>query len=209
MGILVGLAGINHGIFEMMQGNTRPEGLVIAAIGPAQRFWVYGEETALTIIPNFLLSGILAVIFGVIVVIWAGWFIERRHGALILMLLCLLLFLVGGGFAPIFMAILASLAATRINKPLSTWRRIVPKGMQRFLAALWPWSLILFVIVFVVSVEIAIFGWPLTAVFDPERAFIYLNNLALIMVGMMVLSILTAIASDAEKLDEGEAIPHG
>jgi hypothetical protein len=209
MGILVGLAGINHGIFEMMQGNTRPEGLLIAAIGPAQRFWVYGEETALTIVPNFLLSGILAVIFGVIVVIWAGWFIERKHGALILMLLCVSLFLVGGGFAPIFMAILASLAATRINKPLTTWRRIVPKGMQRFLAALWPWSLIFFVIVFVISVEIAIFGWPLTAFFNPEQAFTYLNNVALIMVGMMVLSILTALATDAYRMDEGEAIPHG
>jgi pimeloyl-ACP methyl ester carboxylesterase len=32
------------------------------------------------------------------------------------------LFLVGGGFAPIFMAIIASLTATRIHKPLSFWR---------------------------------------------------------------------------------------
>ena len=64
LGALVGLAGIDHGIFEILQGNRVPSELLIAAIGPEQRFWEYGQETALTIVPNFLLSGILAVVFG-------------------------------------------------------------------------------------------------------------------------------------------------
>ena len=117
LGVLVGLAGIDHGIFEMMQGNTVPESVMISAIGPGQRFWEFGTETALTIVQNFLITGILAVIVGLCVTIWSLFFVDRKHGALILMLLSILLFLVGGGFAPIFMAVVASLTASRINKP--------------------------------------------------------------------------------------------
>ena len=61
-GVLVGLDGIDHGVFEILQGNTAPDSLMIDAIGPAQRFWEHGVETALTIVPNFLISGILSVI---------------------------------------------------------------------------------------------------------------------------------------------------
>ena len=37
-GILVGLAGIMHGIFEILQCNTSPNDLLSEAIGPSQRF---------------------------------------------------------------------------------------------------------------------------------------------------------------------------
>jgi hypothetical protein len=171
---------------------------MIAAIGPEQRFWAYGEETALTIVPNFLVTGILAVIVGVLVVIWAGWFVHRKYGPGILMLLSILLFLVGGGFAPIFMAIIASLTATRIHKPLTFWRKVLPGVVGKFLGEIWLAVLIIFVLVFVISVEIAIFGWPLTAFFDPETAFNYLNTIALWMVGLMVLSAITAFAHDIQ-----------
>jgi hypothetical protein len=39
LGVLVGLAGIEHGFFEMLQGNITPSSMMIEAIGPAQRFW--------------------------------------------------------------------------------------------------------------------------------------------------------------------------
>lgn len=198
--ILVGLAGIDHGIFEILQGNRVPESLMIEAIGPEQRFWQYGVETALTIVPNFLLTGILAVIVGLIVLVWGGFFVQRKHGAGVLMLLSLVLFLVGGGFAPIFMAVLGSLAATRINKPLTWWRGKIPAALRSALAFFWPFILIAFVLVFVVSVEIAIFGWPLTTFFDDQSTMDYLNNLSYLMVGLMVLSVLSSLAHDARKM---------
>ena len=68
-GVLVGLAGIQHGIFEILQGNVAPNDIMIDAIGPAQKFWEYATENALTIIPNFLVTGILAIIFGLFVTI--------------------------------------------------------------------------------------------------------------------------------------------
>ena len=134
LGVLVGVAGMEHGFFEMLQGNVTPSGIMIDAIGPAQRFWEYGTERALTIIPNFFVTGILAIIVGLLVTIWAGLFIGRKHGAWVLMLLSIILWLVGGGFGPIFMSILAIVTATRINKPLKWWRAHLPVNARGFLA---------------------------------------------------------------------------
>jgi hypothetical protein len=95
-GVLVGLAGVEHGIFEMLQGNVTPSGLMIDAIGPAQRFWEYGTERALTIIPNFFVTGTLAIVFGILVMVCSsiestaqgfccfsqsccGWLVEALH----------------------------------------------------------------------------------------------------------------------------------
>jgi hypothetical protein len=205
LGALVGLAGIDHGIFEILQGHIAPSSLLIAAIGPAQRFWSYGEETALTIIPSFLLSGILAVILGILVIVWATGFIDRKHGAGILMLLSIALFLVGGGFAPIFMAVIASLTATRINKPLKFWRKVLPGGVRAFLGKIWLVVLVAFLLIFVFSVVTAIFGWPLTVFFDDETAFEHLNSISLVIVGMMLLSSLTGVAHDIQEQIEKES----
>lgn len=198
-GVLVGLAGIEHGFFEMLQGNVTPSSIMIDAIGPAQRFWEYGVERALTIIPNFFVTGILAIIVGLLVTIWAGAFINRKYSALVLMLLSITLWLVGGGFAPIFMSILAIVTATRINKPLKWWRTHLPVNLRGFLAKLWPWSIISFVIVFVIGVEIAIFGYPLLWFYSANVTFSIQYALAYIMVGLMPVSILTAFAHDIQR----------
>jgi hypothetical protein len=205
LGALVGLAGIDHGIFEILQGHVAPSNIMIAAIDPEQRFWVYGEETALTLIPSFLISGILSVILGIIVIVWGIGFVDRKYGAGILMLLSIGLFLVGGGFAPIFMALVASLTATRIYKPLKFWRAVLPVGIQKFLGKIWLMALVAFVIIFVFSVIVAIFGWPLTEFFDNETAFRYLNSLSLVMVGLMLFSTLCGFSHDIEKQYEKEA----
>ena len=60
LGVLVGLAGIDRGIFEMLQGDTPPTSLMIAPIGPHQRLWEHGTEWAITIVPSLLWTGILA-----------------------------------------------------------------------------------------------------------------------------------------------------
>jgi hypothetical protein len=197
-GILVGLAGIDHGIFEILQGDVKPDDLMIAAIGPAQRFWEYGTEPALTVIPSFLVTGILAVILGILVIVWAAGFVQRKYGAVILLLLAVTLFLVGGGFAPIFLTLLAILTAALIHKPLTWWRAHVPAVIQTFLAWLWPWSLIALVLIFFISVEIAIFGYPFVWFFGTTTTHTILYAAADIMIGLMLLSPLTAFAYDTK-----------
>jgi hypothetical protein len=195
---LVGLAGLDHGFFEILQGNHPPNGIMIEAIGPAQRFWEFGTERALTIIPSYLVSGILSIVLGSLVIIWSLAFIDRKYGAGILLLLCITLFLVGGGFAPIFLSILGCLVATQINKPLAFWRKVLPVSVRRFLAKLWLIFLIALVVVYVVSVEIAIFGWPLTTLMDADKAISNLFTMSYIMLGLMGLSILASFAHDIE-----------
>ena len=69
IGVLLGLSGmLNHGIFEILQGNTPTNGYFIEAIGEAQRYWVHGTEAAITLVPNFLATGILAVLAGLAVI---------------------------------------------------------------------------------------------------------------------------------------------
>ena len=59
VGVMLGIAGINHGFFETLQGNIPTNGLIIQAIGDAQQMWIHGTEEAFTIVPNFLITGIL------------------------------------------------------------------------------------------------------------------------------------------------------
>jgi hypothetical protein len=178
LGVLVGLAGIEHGFFELLQGNV---------------------TRALTIIPNFFVTGMLAIIFGLLVTVWSGAFIDRKYGAWVLLLLSIMLWLVGGGFAPIFMLILAFATATRINKPLKWWRAHLHVDLRDLLATLWPWSLMAFVLVFFIGVEIAIFGYPLLWFFDANVTYTIQSTLAFIMVGLMPVSIITAFAHDIQK----------
>lgn len=199
LGVLVGLAGMEHGFFEMLQGNVTPSSIMIEAIGPAQRFWESGIERALTIVPNFFVTGILAIIVGILVTIWVGGFIDRKYGAGILLLLSITLWFVGGGFGPIFMSILASVTATRINKPLKWWRTPLPVNVQGFIAKLWPWSIIISVLLFLISVEIAIFGYPLLWFFSANITYGIQNTLGYVMVGLMLISILNAFAYDIQK----------
>jgi len=127
-GVLVGLAGIDHGVFEILRGHQPPGDILIEAMGSEQRFWEYGTEPALTIIPSYLVTGILSIMIGILVIIWAVAFIDRTYEAGMLMALCILLFLVGGGFAPIFMSILGNLAATQGKGPTFSAAYKIPQG---------------------------------------------------------------------------------
>jgi hypothetical protein len=198
-GIMIGVAGIEHGFFEVLQGNVRLDSLLFEAIGPAQRFWEYGTERALTIVPSTLISGILAMLIGVLMTIWAAALVQRRFGALVLFICGIALFLLGGGFAPIFLTILAGATAAAIHRSLGIWRRILFAPLRRLLSKLWPGTLAALVVTFVVAVEIAIFGYPLLWLFKADTTLAILNILSYIMVGLMLLSVLTAIAFDVER----------
>ena len=103
IGVLFGISGITHGIGETLQGNTPTPGLIINAIAAGSPWtrWPEGGEGAFTIVPNFLLTGILAIIVGLVIIVWSLGFVQRRSGALVYLLLFVLLFLVGGGIAQV------------------------------------------------------------------------------------------------------------
>jgi hypothetical protein len=171
IGILLGLTGIDHGFFETLQGNQPTTGLVIQAIGPAQKMWKYGGEEAFTVVPNFLITGILAIMVSIALILWSARFIHTNHGASIFGLLLVLLFLVGGGIAaPIVFGPPVWAATTRINKPLAWWRKVLPQRLRSILARLWPYTLSISVISIMIGLYIAITGYvPGVETSDPER----------------------------------------
>jgi len=70
----------------------------------------------MTIVPNFLLTGILAVIFGLVVAIWAAAFVQKKYGGLVLILLSIIMLLIGGGIIPPIFGVIAGIVGTRIRK---------------------------------------------------------------------------------------------
>ena len=159
IGVFFGLlSGVNHGIFEILQGNTPTNGLVISAIGEAQRFWIEGNEPAFTIIPNFMITGILSIIVGLAIVIWSVWFLPTKHGRRVYLGLFILSFLVGGGIGQAFFFLPAWAFATRMDKPLTWWRKVLPRRSWPFLSRLWPVTLVLATVFISITLEIGIFG---------------------------------------------------
>jgi hypothetical protein len=144
-GVIAGIAGMEHSIFEVLQGNSRPESLMIASMGPPcvpEKVW-NACEPAMTVIPNFLITGILAIIVGLAVVVWSAAFLQRKDGGAVLILLSIALLLVGGGIFPPLIGMVGGVAGTKINAPVSGKPA---GGFLRFLAKLWPGSLVVFVI---------------------------------------------------------------
>jgi len=168
MGVFFAIAGMDHGIFEMLQGNNPTNGLFVQAIGPANRFWILGTEDAFTIVPNFLVTGILAIVFSLAIMVWLVGFIQTQHGPAIFFLLFVCLFLVGGGVGQAFFFLPTWAVSTRINKPLTGWRKLLPENLRLRLAKIWPISLAVGLAFFLVALEIAIFG-IVPGISDPNQ----------------------------------------
>jgi hypothetical protein len=124
VGTMAGLAGLAHGVFEILQGN-KPTVDILLRIG------------AYTIIPNYLLTGIASAVISLTIIFWTFGFIHKSTGTIIYLLLLIILFLVGGGIAPIIGLLITWAVATRINKPLTWWKKILPEKSRQFLAKFW------------------------------------------------------------------------
>lgn len=133
LGLYAGVLGIAHGVFELRQGALRPAGLMINAIGaPCQPETVYHAcWPALTLIPNIALSGLLAILFSALALIWLLIGAQHRRGALPLALLALAMLPVGAGFLPPFYMLLSAAVAS--------FRGTTARRSAAWLAALWPW----------------------------------------------------------------------
>jgi hypothetical protein len=194
LGIYAGVLGIEHGVFEMLQGNTAPDGLLTNAIGPPcdpEAVW-HACLPALTLIPNHAVTGIVAIAVGLAILAWAAVSVQRRHGGLILVLLSIGMFLVGGGFVPTFAGIIAGVAGTRIGAPL-TWRQARRSGRPtRLLAGLWPWPL-------VVLLAWLPGGWILGHFFNQPLMSLILPLFILVDLGLPILAVLGGLARDVRR----------
>lgn len=137
-GVLAGLGGLVHGIGEVLQGSVKPDGIIVNSWTQGPIATNMGGEPGMTVVPNFLVTGILTILVSLAVAIWAAAFVQRRSGGHVLILLSVLMLLVGGGFGPPIIGLLAGVAGTGIRRPSTWWRKRVPAPGWRFLAGLWP-----------------------------------------------------------------------
>jgi hypothetical protein len=202
LGVIFGLSGVNHGLFEFLQGNKPTGALFIHAIGEAQRFWPEGTEDAFTLLPTFLLAGLLSMIVGLVIVVWSLFFIETRYGRTVFLALFILLFLVGGGIGQVAFFIPAWAFGTRMNTPLAWWKKVLPQSSWPFLSRLWIVILVISTILVLFGVEIAIFG-IVPGMTDPDR----IQNTAMLLVfSSAILNIFAFIAGfghDLRRMEMG------
>jgi hypothetical protein len=189
-----------HGLFEVLQGFAPTGGLLIEAIGPAHRIWAYGGESAFTIIPNFFVTGLVAMAVSLCIIVWSVGFVHKKHGPLVLLLLFILLFLVGGGIAQLLVFLPLWAVATRINKPLAWWRRVLPEGLQKVLVRLWPWLLIASTVLLIAGLVISVTGY-IPGLSDPEQ--ILYVDWSILGVGILLwlLACVAGFAYDIERQD--------
>jgi hypothetical protein len=199
LGVLLGLSGMfNHGLFEILQGNTSTNGFFIEAIGENHRFWVHGTEAAFTLIHNFLVTGIFAVLTGLAVVFWSLRYIHVKHGATVFLLLLIMLTLVGGGIGFIILFLPTWAFATRINKPLTWWRRKLSVPLIKSLSAIWVYVVATTIISWLIVMELGIFGY-FPGQEDPDTI---LNIVFIFLFSTVILasaSFICAIAGDIEE----------
>jgi hypothetical protein len=144
-------------------------------------------EPAMTIMPNFLVTGILSIVLGLVTMVWAAAFVQRQQGGAILALLSFGLLLFGGGIFPPVIGIIGGVLGTRINTPL----RRQPGPVWRVVAKLWPWALVVFFA--------WLFGQFVIGYFFNEFLMENVVLWAVLFLGLLALSILAGYGHDVQK----------
>ena len=120
-GVILGIAGIEHGIGEIVQGSTLITTHFIKS-WPDNRFYeILAGEPAFSLFINipFYLLGVLAILFSSSLIICSIFFIDKKYGALCFFILNLCLFLFGSGMAgPVIIGIPVSIAALIMKKKI-------------------------------------------------------------------------------------------
>jgi hypothetical protein len=125
-GVLAGIGGLVHGIGEVLQGSGSPGGIVFESWTTGGIASNLGGEPAMSLFPDLLISGLLTLGASVAVALWAVRFADHRYGGRGLAVLSILMLLVGGGFGPPVLGLLAALvlgAANRSRHRAPTWAR--------------------------------------------------------------------------------------
>lgn len=207
IGSLLGLAGIvNHGIFEVLQGNASTNGFYIEAIGETHRFWLYGTEGAFTIIHNFLITGICAILVGTGIIVWSLKYIHVKRWATVFILLMILLTLVGGGIGHILLYIPTWALATRTHKSLKWWEKGMPVPLRNICSALWKYSLVATTISWLILMELGIFGY-FSGQTDPDIILRIVYGFLFSSAILACITFICAFAKDIEDRTQKEVPP--
>ncbi len=193
-GALTGLAGVEHGLGEVLQGRRTPEGIFIQSWPESEFFRFLSGEPAMSLLPDMLLTGVLAILFSLAYLSCAIWFVQRKKAGLVLMLLAVAMLLAGGGIFPPIFGLLIGFTATRLHAPLDGWRERLSPGLAERLGRLWPWafgaSLLAWLSMFP--------GVPMLSYFLSVESVALVLVLLVSMFGFLFVAVIAALASDLQ-----------
>ncbi|MBN1216984.1 MAG: hypothetical protein JXA99_16295 [Candidatus Lokiarchaeota archaeon] len=193
LGTLGGFISIEHGIFEIFQGNTPPNGIVINAIASGHWYWKEGNELAITLIPNFLITGIFAIIIGILAIIWSIKFIQKNYGPIGLFILTILALLFGGGVAFLFIGIINCFVAFRREKSQKWWQNHLSAKVKKYFSKIWFPLFLLSYIMFILLVLGGSLGvWFL----NPDNATILLTDIGLFLIILIIFTFICGFTYD-------------
>jgi hypothetical protein len=197
--VLGGFGGLIHGIGESLQGNVAPDSMFFESWTQGPIYDHMGGDPAMSLIPNLLLTGILAIVVALIAMVWSAAFVQRKRGGLVLIVLMIVLLLVGGGVGPIVVGVLAGVAGLGIDTPHTFWRERLASPVRRGLAALWP---LLFAISLLSGLMLFVVALILMAVFDLGTSDFYFGVFQITAFALL-LSVIAGPAYDAGRGEEG------
>ena len=199
--MLAGLGGMLHGPGEILQGNVAPGGIAFNSWTVEPIATNVGGEPAMSLIPNLLITGVLTMLVSAAVIVWAAAFLGKRHAGAILILLSLVMLLVGGGFAPPLIGIIAGVAGLGINAQAPRWSQNLPVKLRSFLVAAWPWIFGVCVINGVILFGgTLIFGYIIGLNMPQVWVFCFL-----LAIPLLILTILTGVVYDHPQMDGSAA----
>ena len=139
LGVLAGIMGIEHGIGEVLEGYRPTDSVFILSWPDTPFFEIMSGEPAMTIIPNYLVTGLLAIFFSCVFLVVLLKPSPDRKAIIVLFTLLIFMLLAGGGFGPPILGMIVVLIALKRNSPLKIWSKL-PSKVHSVLSMLWPWS---------------------------------------------------------------------
>ncbi len=197
-GTLMGLAGIEHGIGEILQGNTPPSGIMFLSWPEAKFFASVNGEPAMSIVPNLLITGIMAILFSAAYIAWATLFVRRKHSGQVLVVLSIAMLLAGGGIFPPVLGFMIGILGTRANAARAIPRMRLSSERQEFLRKYWPLSPVASLIAWLMLFP----GINLLGYYGVNEASLTMAVIALA-IGTLILTIIWGVASDRESQARG------
>ena len=185
MGLWTGISAIPHGVAEIAQGNV-PATDILTRVG------------AFTIIPNYLISGIVTILLSVWIIIWCVGFLQKKHGPWVYLLSSITLFFVGGGVAFLVFMAVTFWVSTQINKPLGFWKQRIPDGARQLMKRLWLPALVLGYLMIGVGVMIWLFLLPPGVIHSISHLHYVCWFSLLSGIGLLLLTVVLGFARDLE-----------
>jgi len=131
LGSLVGFAGIGHGFLAASQGFENSNSVYLEKSG------------SFSVIPNYLITGIIAIIIGSFIIFWSIKYISSKNGPKIFIISSILMIVIGGGLAAIVYAPITFIVALKIKSRKEPKTATCLRSISDALAK--KWALTLFI----------------------------------------------------------------